>query len=199
MTLGLTFAHYSARPVTMEDAGMMLEWRNSAAVREGMFHSRLIANDDQIPWLRSRIESNNSFYYILQYRGRPVGVFGVYDVDREQGTGEWVYFMGPKSPDIPRGIGAAGEFIAMETFLGELGLRRVWGRTMRSNERVWQLHQRFGFQIEGTLREHIVKDGEIIDVLIVGLLAREWQALRNRQYDQIFLPSDIWEERLTAD
>jgi UDP-4-amino-4,6-dideoxy-N-acetyl-beta-L-altrosamine N-acetyltransferase len=189
MPLNLNYADFSARPVVMEDAEMMLSWRNEPPVREGMFHSRLITLEEQIPWLRKRLEADDCHYYIFQFQGRPTGVFGIYDISVEQGVGEWVYFMGPRYPELPRGAGAAMEFIAMETFYTTLGLRRVWGRTLKSNARVWQLHQRFGFEIEGVLREHVVKDGEIIDMLCVGMLDREWAARRDAQYADIFAPA----------
>ena len=151
-----------------------------------MFHSRTFTLEEQVPWLERRIGADDSFYFVFEFRGQPAGVFGVYDVDRGQGVGEWVYFMGPRYPGLPKGSGAAMEFIALDTFFYEVGIRRLWGRTMKSNERVWQIHRRFGFTIEGTLREHLIRDGQMIDILIVGLLEREWRAGRDEQYRQIF-------------
>lgn len=170
----------------MADAEMMLDWRNRDPVRKGMFHSRQFTMEEQLPWLRRCIEAPEKHYFIFQFRGRPAGVFGVYDVDPVQRVGEWVYFMGPHFPDLPKGSGAAMEFLALDTFFGVVGVRRLWGRTLRSNERVWRMHQRFGFVIEGVLREHVIKDGEVIDLLCVGLLEEEWKANRNDQYRSIF-------------
>lgn len=191
MSLGLNYNDFSQRPVVLEDAAMMLEWRNREPVRRGMFHSRAFTLEEQIPWLRSRIESDSSFYFIFQFQGRPAGVFGVYDVDPGQGVGEWVYFMGPRFPELPKGAGAAMEFIALDTFFYEVGIRRLWGRTLKSNERVWRIHQRFGFRIEGAMREHAVKDGELIDMLIVGLLEREWRLERERQFPSVFASGSL--------
>ena len=89
------------------------------------------------------------------------------------------------------------EFIAIDTFFYRHGIRRLWGRCLRSNERVWQMHQRFGFQVEGALREHNVKDGEIGDVLIVGLLEREWRERRARLFAEVFSSGQLPETHKT--
>jgi UDP-4-amino-4,6-dideoxy-N-acetyl-beta-L-altrosamine N-acetyltransferase len=188
MPLNLSYADFSARPVTIADAEMMLEWRNRDAVREGMFHSRKISIEDQIPWLQGRIDAPDSFYYIFQHKDRPMGVFGVYDIDTETGIGEWVFYMGPGAPDMPRGAGAAMEFLALDIFFGTHKLRRLIGRTLKTNARVWRMHERFGFTVEGCLREHILKDGEYIDLIYVGMFAREWQEKRTEQYQLLFAP-----------
>lgn len=186
MSLALRFDDYSCRPVTIEDAAMMLEWRNRDHVREGMFHSRHFTLEEQVPWLQRCIDAEDRFYFIFEFQGRPIGVFGVYDVDEVQRVGEWVYFMGPPFEGLPKGSGAAMEFIALDTFFGVVGVRRLWGRTLKSNERVWRMHQRFGFQVEGALRQHVLKDGELIDVLCVGLLETEWRQRREEQFRSIF-------------
>ena len=188
MTLNLNYSDFSSRPVRMEDAEMMLEWRNRDAVREGMFHSRKLTIEEQIPWLQGRIDAPDCFYYIFEHQARPCGVFGVYDIDAETGIGEWVFFMGPGEPGLPRGAGAAMEFLALDTFFGVHGLRRLVGRTLKSNARVWKMHERFGFTMEGCLREHVLKDGEYIDLMYIGMFAREWQAIRGTHFRELFAP-----------
>jgi RimJ/RimL family protein N-acetyltransferase len=37
------------------------------------------------------------------------------------------------------------------------------------------MHQRYGFQVDGVLREHVVKDGERVDVVTLSLLRKDWR------------------------
>ncbi len=66
----------------------------------------------------------------------------------------------------------------VERAFGELGLRKLWCEVLESNEAVWKLHQRFGFQIEARLREHVVKSGKPQDVIGLGLLEADWNTAR---------------------
>ena len=45
-----------------------------------------------------------------------------------------------------------------------------------SNTAVISLHRKFGFQQEGCLRRHVVKNGQFLDVVVLGLLRSDWEA-----------------------
>jgi RimJ/RimL family protein N-acetyltransferase len=47
-----------------------------------------------------------------------------------------------------------------------------------TNEPVWKLHQKFGFQQEALFRAHVIKAGQPVDVMGLGLLAGDWPAVR---------------------
>ena len=77
-----------------------------------------------------------------------------------------------------RGQGLAGEALSVlfdYCFL-ELGLHRVWARIIDGNEPSLHLFNSLGFRQEGALREHVRRTGSFRDMIIVGLLASEWQA-----------------------
>lgn len=43
------------------------------------------------------------------------------------------------------------------------------------NQAAIALYKSLGFQHEGTYREHLMRDGQRHDMLLSGLLRREWQ------------------------
>ena len=55
---------------------------------------------------------------------------------------------------------------------GALGLARLWARSHSGNARSKRLLERLGFEHEGTLRAHVLRDGVRRDCEIYGLLAR---------------------------
>jgi ribosomal-protein-alanine N-acetyltransferase len=57
-----------------------------------------------------------------------------------------------------------------------LGLHRIYATTSNINSRSWRVMERLGMRREACMREAEFHDGEWIDVLIYGLLDREWQA-----------------------
>ncbi|MEJ0066665.1 MAG: hypothetical protein WDM85_15670 [Caulobacteraceae bacterium] len=59
-----------------------------------------------------------------------------------------------------------------------LKLAKLWCEVLASNEPVWKLHETFGFTIEGRFRGHVIKEGEHVDVLGLGMLAADWREKR---------------------
>ena len=52
----------------------------------------------------------------------------------------------------------------------ELGLHRIFTETWATRTSHIAILERFGFVLEGRMRDHVVKDGEVVDALIHGLL-----------------------------
>lgn len=67
---------------------------------------------------------------------------------------------------------------AMETLLrfafDELNLHRVQLTVFENNERAISLYESLGFTKEGAHREFLYRDGKSYDMLLYGLLRREW-------------------------
>ena len=83
------------------------------------------------------------------------------------------------------GVGSWVEFRVLEHVFGVLGLRKLWCEVLASNEAVWKLHMRYGFQQEALFRGHVVKQGEAMDVIGLGLLAEEWRARRGEMAQRL--------------
>jgi ribosomal-protein-alanine N-acetyltransferase len=58
------------------------------------------------------------------------------------------------------------------------GARRVEAHCVASNVGSARVLERAGFRAEGRLREAFERDGEVADLLLFGLLRREWEAQR---------------------
>ena len=56
----------------------------------------------------------------------------------------------------------------------ELNLERIWAEVYRFNEPGLALLKTMGFTVEGTLRQHVVREGVRCDSLMLGLLRSEW-------------------------
>jgi RimJ/RimL family protein N-acetyltransferase len=60
----------------------------------------------------------------------------------------------------------------------ELGLEKLCCEVLASNDGVVKMHQRYGFQVDGVLRRHVIKNGERVDVVTMSLLRDDWAASR---------------------
>ena len=63
------------------------------------------------------------------------------------------------------------EFLALEHAFNTLKLHKLYCEVFAFNSPVVKLHQKFGFQIEGTFREQRVVDGSYVDVFRLDILA----------------------------
>ncbi len=61
--------------------------------------------------------------------------------------------------------------------------RRLWLDVIETNARARSLYQALGFQEEGILREALLHDGEHVSLVIMSMLAREYQAQEAQAQD----------------
>ena len=79
-----------------------------------------------------------------------------------------------------RGLGYGREAmqLALAFAFNELNLYRVCLTVFSYNEPAIALYERLGFVREGAYREHIERDGQHYDMILYGLLRREWESNR---------------------
>ena len=123
-------------------------------------------------WRRRLTENPDSAYHFVALSGDSlVGMFGIYtfpDRPRRRHAGviaicvheEW------------QGKGVGGELMrAMIDFSDNwLNLKRLELEVFADNQRAIHLYERFGFEVEGTMRQHALRDGKYVDSLIMARL-----------------------------
>lgn len=99
--------------------------------------------------------------------GKLVGACDLSDIDRWHKRGEVGFVLGRGA----WGQGYAGEAVAaVIAHAATLGLRRLTARTHLGNRRSDAVLEKLGFEEEGLLRGHVLRDGERRDVRVFGLL-----------------------------
>ena len=73
-----------------------------------------------------------------------------------------------------QGFGREGMELALNFAFREINLYRVQLTVFSYNERAINLYEKLGFKREGVFREHIQRDGRRYDMILYGLLRREW-------------------------
>ena len=114
---------------------------------------------------------------IVEADGAPVGLANLYDIEPANRKAAWAYYLAEPSTR-GQGIGAVVEYQVIEHVFGVLGLAKLWCEVLGGNEAVWKLHESFGFRREALFRQLVVKAGQAMDVVGLGLLAEDWAAVR---------------------
>jgi len=108
-------------------------------------------DDDEYPW-------------IIGY----AGLTKIHPVNR---TAEFGIYLAPEYQR--KGFGKDALMTLLRYGFEELNLNRIWAEVYAGNDAL-KLYQRIGFKQEGTLHEHVFKDGSYIDSYMIGLLRTEW-------------------------
>lgn len=75
-----------------------------------------------------------------------------------------------------QGLGAEAMRLMLRFAFMELNLHRIGLTVFEYNPRALALYKKLGFVHEGTVREHLLRDGRRYDMYQMGLLASEWRA-----------------------
>ena len=76
-----------------------------------------------------------------------------------------------------RGYGSDALRILFRFAFLEMNLNRIGLEVMSYNERAIASYERLGFVREGVQREVVYRDGSYYDIILMGILRREWEAL----------------------
>lgn len=164
------------RPVNESELELMLSWRNAPTVRENMYTTHEISRTEHLSWWERSRHSNFQRYFMYEFQGQPLGIVGFTDIDQGNQNSSWAFYA---SPNAPKGTGSRMEILALDYAFHELGFHKICCEVLAFNTTVIKLHKKFGFKIEGILREQYYRSGSFIDIYRLGLLASEWARERD--------------------
>ncbi|MDO9471965.1 MAG: UDP-4-amino-4,6-dideoxy-N-acetyl-beta-L-altrosamine N-acetyltransferase [Caulobacter sp.] len=172
------------RDVAEPDRQRLLTWRNSPEVAAYMYSDHAISPAEHDRWFNGLAGDDRRRYWIIEVNGEPVGLANLADIDPTHRRCAWAYYLA--SPSVRGlGVGSFVEFQVIEHVFGALELDKLWCEVLASNEAVWKLHMLHGFEREALFRRHVIKNGERVDVIGLGLLAEDWALRRDEMADRL--------------
>lgn len=159
------------RPLTEDDLGLVLAWRNHPEIRRHMYHQHEIGAEEHRRWFAHCQAQSGRHLLLFEEDGQPLGFVNLAP-SRFAGCVDWGFYAAPMAP---RGTGRRLGAAAMDFAFGQLGLHKVCGEALAGNERSLRLHEALGFRQEGVLREQFFDGTHYHSVVCLGLLGREWR------------------------
>ncbi len=126
----------------------------------------------------ARFEQGTGAMFAITAGGELVGAMGA-EIDQTHRHAEIGFWIG--QPFWGRGYCTAALVSMIRVCFGELHLHRVHAHHFLRNAASGRVMQKAGMQREGLLREHVLKNGRYDDIVIFGLLEREWRTLRTSE------------------
>jgi UDP-4-amino-4,6-dideoxy-N-acetyl-beta-L-altrosamine N-acetyltransferase len=166
------------REITVADRDMLRTWRNQPDVAKYMYSDHHITEPEHAAWFAGLASDATRRHWIIVCDGVDVGLVSLYRIDTTHKRCAWAFYLA--SPDVRgKGIGSFVEYAVLRHVFDELGLYRLSCEVLATNEQVIQMHESFGFRREATFREHVVKEGQRVDVISLAVLRPEWEADRH--------------------
>lgn len=131
--------------------------------------------DDVAKWLEEAQKAHNGFLFAVRALEED-GLLGFVEVDGilwNHGVG-WLGIGVGDRERWGQGIGSEALRLVLNFAFNELNLHRVQLTVFAYNERAIALYEKLGFVREGVHREYLHRDGQRHDLLLYGLLRREW-------------------------
>lgn len=163
------------REIADNEIELMLAWRNEPAVRANMYTQHEISLHEHLAWWERTRDRADQKYFMYEFAGNAGGIAALTDIDINNKNSTWAFY---SSPTAPTGTGSKMEFLILEHAFNELKLEKLYCEVLAFNTPVIKLHHKFGFITEGVFRKQYNLNGTLIDVYRLGILASEWQELR---------------------
>lgn len=165
------------RAVEETDLGLLLAWRNSERIRACMYTSHEITPAEHRRWFQRLGRDREAFAFLFEIDHRPLGVVNLNQLDWRNGRCHWGFYLG--ETDAPPGSGTRMAYLALLHVFEVLKLHKVIGEAFSFNDASIAYHEKLGFSREGRFVEHVLKDGNYLDVISFALLSRDWPRVKS--------------------
>lgn len=150
--------------------------RNQKDVRKYMYTSHEITEEEHLGWLNHLKGNNRQEVFVAIDGGQALGIVSLNAINTAQKTADWAFYL---DTDLQgKGLGSIVEFWMLDYAFNEAGLEKLNCEVLETNPSVIKMHQKFGFEREGVRRKNIIKDGNRIDVILLGITKEEWISKR---------------------
>lgn len=174
-----TCEHYgSLRRLRPADADGMLEWMHDPAVASAFqVPFETFSRDDALRFIDGAQREGESIHLAIvdPATDEYLGTISLKNIDAGAGTAEYAIATRTKA----HGSGAARRATVdvLRYAFEVLGLNRVYLNVLGTNGRAIHFYQKVGFTHEGTFREHVLHEGQLVDLWWFAMLASEFRDL----------------------
>jgi RimJ/RimL family protein N-acetyltransferase len=157
-----------------EDSDLLFGWINDRdlVVRSAPFQP--VARAEHDAWFEQIRRRRDVRIFGIREDGRLVGTCQLHSIHPIHRSAELQIRIG--EPDARgRGVGAVATARLLEVGFRELGLHRIYLHVFATNEPARRLYERAGFRVEGVQRDAACVDGAWVDLVLMAILAAEFQ------------------------
>lgn len=160
------------RPLELGDLDRTFRWHSDPGLYEMLVSPfRYVSRISEEEWLRKKMQFSNAEIQLaicLKDGNQHIGNIHLRNVDWVSRTAETGVFIG-EAENWSKGYGREAMRLILRHAFNDLGLQRVWLTVFADNQRAIRSYEKCGFVVEGTLRKHAFKCGELKDLVYMGI------------------------------
>ena len=176
------------RAVEEEDLEMLRQLTNSPDYEKMIVGWAFpVSKKDQTEWFANCKNGLSRIRYtIVTEADGPVGMIGLRDIDWKNGVASGLGMRIAKKEIRTRGLATDAWMTLMRYAFQELRLNRINGSALAYNKASLRVCEKVGFKVEGIQRQAVYKNGEYIDLVMMGCLKSDYEALiaENHYWDE---------------
>lgn len=170
----LTGDNVRLRPMSRDDLALRVQWYNDRAVRKTLVMDEVFELEKTQRWFESLADNSSRADFVVEtLDGIPLAVTGIINIDSRNQTAECYCVIGEKE-FWGKGLGTEIHSVLFQWAFDVRDICKIWAHIRTNNPAIFRVVEKLGFQIEGTLREHSVVEGQRIDLYTIGLLRDEF-------------------------
>jgi len=166
------------RAIERDDLPTFVRWFNDPEVRHYLTAYMPMSLAEEEKWFEGQLQKQDGRIFAIEVidGDQPIhiGNVGIHDVDWKNRAAEVGIVIGEKDY-WGKGYGTDALKTLLRFAFQEMNLHRVQLRVHDYNARALRCYEKCGFQHEGRQRQALFRDGEYHDVLLMGILAGEFQ------------------------
>lgn len=135
------------REFTIDDVEKKVEWINNPANNEYLHYDIPLSIEGTTEWFLKK-DNSSRIDGIIEYRGVPIGVIGLLQIDNLNKKAEFYITIG--AIEFKRkGIATIATKLMIDYAFRELNLQKIYLNVDEKNERACKLYEKVGFKCEG--------------------------------------------------
>jgi UDP-4-amino-4,6-dideoxy-N-acetyl-beta-L-altrosamine N-acetyltransferase len=177
---------FNLRLVNSSDEEIIFHWRNQERIRRNMYTDNLISQEEHHQWFCKTLKDSSKVYLICELKNTSIGLVYFTSIDQKNSKCDWGFYLGEE--ECVRGSGFVMEFMALNHVFDEIKIRKLCCEVFVFNTPVIKQHKRFGFEEEGVLKKHILKNDQYHDVVKLALFKEKWEECKDNIDKKYFSP-----------
>ncbi len=158
------------RSMREDDLQIVLQWRNHPEIRRWMCSSHVITPSEHYEWYAHANEDERRHLLIVEDAGVRIGFVQFTEIGSDR-VADWGFYA---APNAPHGSGKKLTAAALDYAFTRIGLRKVCGKVIISNQQSIILHRKLGFAEEHVIAGPSPNDAMHPSVHYFSLEASNW-------------------------